>query len=309
MFFYGRQAGCNFSSVDKDGQGRRKGKGGGDGEKESQRGRGRGRERAGGVERGSPASPCQGFPHSHLGCVNPRLAQAHSWILTSPRSLPFSLSFFPFFSFPLSLPMSPQHLPHCLLLPPIPDNEYKILFTRSRKSSSAEGRHFLETVANNSRELLSLSGTSGRKAGSTGYLSVCTANGLLIEECSLASTSYVPVQQPITAQIFMTPIKNHTWVCWGSVNKSSGPLMYSPNMNKIWAVTTVTWLMNLLVKKTERKKGFHKIICQLRSKWIKSTCHVINRDFTQPARTAGFKNSARSEVNKLISGLWLLICS
>lgn len=47
-----------------------------DGEKESRRGRRR--ERAGGVERGSPASLCQGFPHSHLGCVNPRLAQAHS---------------------------------------------------------------------------------------------------------------------------------------------------------------------------------------------------------------------------------------
>lgn len=42
---------------------------------------------AGGVERGSPASLCQGFPRSHLGRVNPRLAQAHSWILTSPLSL------------------------------------------------------------------------------------------------------------------------------------------------------------------------------------------------------------------------------
>lgn len=51
---------------------------GGDGEKESRKGKRGGRERAGGVERGSPASLCQGFPHSHLGCVNPRLAQAHS---------------------------------------------------------------------------------------------------------------------------------------------------------------------------------------------------------------------------------------
>lgn len=55
-----------------------------------------GREREGGeggegwrVDRGSPASLCQGFPHSHLGCVNPRLTQAHSWTLTSPLALAF----------------------------------------------------------------------------------------------------------------------------------------------------------------------------------------------------------------------------
>lgn len=44
------------------------------------------RKRDGGVERGSPASLCQGFPPSHPGSVNARLAQAHSWILTSPLS-------------------------------------------------------------------------------------------------------------------------------------------------------------------------------------------------------------------------------
>lgn len=35
------------------------------------------------VEWGSPAFPGQGFPHSHLACVNSRLAQAHSSTLTS----------------------------------------------------------------------------------------------------------------------------------------------------------------------------------------------------------------------------------
>lgn len=38
-------------------------------------------ERGEGLEvsgRGSPASLCQGFPPSHQGCVDPRLAKAHS---------------------------------------------------------------------------------------------------------------------------------------------------------------------------------------------------------------------------------------
>lgn len=199
---------------------------------------------------GFPGFPLPRIPSQSSGLCQPKACPG-TFLNTDFTSLTLSL-FFSFFSFPLSLPMSPQHLPHCLLLPLIPDNEYKTLFTRSRKSSSAEGRHFLETVANNSRELLSLSGTSGRKAGSTGHLSVCTANG----QRSLASTSYVPVHQPITAQIFTTPIKHRTWVCWGSINKSSGPLMYSPNMKKFWTVTTATWLMNFLVKETERKKDF-----------------------------------------------------
>ena len=72
-------------------------------------------KRAGGVERGSPASLCQGFPRSHLGRVNPRLAQAHSWTLTSPPSLslslPLSLSLSLSLCLSLSLSMSPQHLP------------------------------------------------------------------------------------------------------------------------------------------------------------------------------------------------------
>lgn len=120
------------------------------------KGKERGRERAGGVERGSPASLCQGFPQSHLGCVNPRLAQAHSWILTSPLSV------------------SPQHL-----LPLGPDNKRACLHAAEKR---AEGRHFLETVANNSRELVSVSSEWGRKAG----------NWPIYHNQRSASSSYLP---------------------------------------------------------------------------------------------------------------------
>lgn len=81
-------------------------------ERDRERGGG-GRERAGGVEWGSPASLSQGFPPSHLGCVNPRLAQAHSWILTSPLSrspCPHSTSPPP----PSSLPAQTMNKRACL---------------------------------------------------------------------------------------------------------------------------------------------------------------------------------------------------
>lgn len=78
------------------------------------------------AEWGSPASSRQGFPHSHLACVNSRLAQAHSSTLTS------------------ALPQCP-HSTSCSMAQTM--NKRPCLRTAAH---TAEGRHFLETVTNNS---------------------------------------------------------------------------------------------------------------------------------------------------------------
>lgn len=112
---------------------------------------------------------------------SPRLAQAHSWILTSPPSPAPSLH----------VPTAPTHLHP----PPSRPRQWikELVYTQQKSEQCrAEGRHFLETVANNSGELVSMSRLSGSKAGNWSCIYLhckpCADKGVLTARSSSLSS-------------------------------------------------------------------------------------------------------------------------
>lgn len=180
---------------------------------------GKGRETGLEVLDGVPRLP---FAKDSLSVIWPvstqRLAQAHSWTLTSPLSL--------------------APCPHSTSLSAQTMNKRACLLSAESEQRRAEGRHFLEIVANNSRGLCP---EAGREAGNMARLSLRTGNGRADRRSSQRQLLF-RIHYWIIARIIETPSQHHIGVWLGSINKP-GPLVQNTNMIKFSAVTMATWLM------------------------------------------------------------------
>lgn len=209
--FNSRQAGCELSAGDKNWQWE---------DKTDKRGK---REERGREERqgwkcwmGFPGFPLPRIPSQSSGPCQPKGLPRHipeHWLHLSPC--------------PHSTSLSAQTM-----------NKRACLLAAESEQRRAEGRHFLEIVANNSRELCP---EAGREAGNMARLSLRTGNGRADRRSSQRQLLF-RIHYWITARIIETPSQHHIWVWLDSINKP-GPLVQNTNMIKFSAVTMATWLM------------------------------------------------------------------